>query len=93
MSFTDQKPRVATEKDCKAPWQGYNNGKYFRCYLCGHKFKVGDYWRWVFAGPMKGLCNFLVCEECDCDDVADKWEAQNKEFDSEKWWWFREQQQ
>ena len=76
MSFTDQKPRIATEADTKAPWSGYKNGERFYCYLCGHKFVVGDGWRWVCAGSIR-RSNLLVCNACDCPDVLEKW----------KQWW------
>jgi len=86
-SFTDEKPRVATEKEVKAPWGGGANGKWFRCYLCGYKFKVGDMWRWVFG---KGKCvNFITCEACDGDDVMERWIALGKEYHSDKFWWFK----
>ena len=52
MSFTDQKPRVATEKHCKTKWSGDQAN--FRCYMCGHKFEVGDIWRFVYAGNLGG---------------------------------------
>lgn len=72
-SFSDQKPRIATEEDCQAKW-GFRSGKGegFLCRLCGHKFVVGDYWRWVFAGD-RGCINALVCEKCDGPDVVDRW--------------------
>lgn len=96
MNFTDQKPRVATEEDCKLPWGGPPAGKRFRCYLCGHKFKVGDVWRWVYAlgatfensnGKKHGVVSPIVCESCDGEDVLDRWVAMNKEA-LEKYWWF-----
>jgi len=76
MSFTDQKPRVATAEDIKAPWSGVKNGKRFYCMLCGYHFQVGDIWRWV-SGGKKHLLNLMVCEKCDGDDVLERWE---------KWW-------
>jgi hypothetical protein len=71
MSFTDQKPRVVTEKELKARWGGYSDGRMFRCYLCGHRFQLGDVWRWVYS-PRKWH-NFMVCEKCDGDDVLERW--------------------
>jgi hypothetical protein len=71
--FTNGKPRQATEADCKAPYGGLKNGRGFRCYLCGHRFAVGDIWRWVYCND--GSCpggNFLVCESCDGPDVKDR---------------------
>lgn len=76
MSFTDQKPRIATEGDVKAPWNGSKNGKYFRCYLCGHKFQVGDYFRFVFHK----FGNILVCQSCDKDDPVAKWTQIHEEW-------------
>lgn len=76
MGFTDQKPRVATAEDVKAPWSGIEGGKRFYCYLCGHKFQVGDTWRWVYAGK-EHLCNLIVCSSCDGEDVLERWV---------KWW-------
>jgi hypothetical protein len=85
MSFTDQKPRIATKQDLQSPWGGEKGGKRFRCYLCGHKFEEGDYWRWVFAGD-KGLINFLVCRVCDGENVIEEWIVRNKRLEIEYWW-------
>ena len=88
-NFTDQQPRVATEKDVKAPWAGGKCGKWFRCNLCGHKFKVGDVWRWYFGGGVAP--NFAVCEKCDGEDALERWVALRKEYEAAcdgKFWWF-----
>lgn len=85
MSFTDQKPRIATKEDLSANWSCGKNGKYFRCYLCGHKFVEGDYWRFVYAFH-KHLTNFMVCEKCDGEDVLDRWEKANQELENKFWW-------
>ena len=58
MSFIDQKPWTATEKDCKANWGGKAKGEKFRCYLCGYRFCPGDTVRWV---KTKKHANVLVC--------------------------------
>lgn len=86
MTFTDQQPRVATEDECAAKWGG-RKGR-FRCYLCGHKFKPGDIWRWVYASN-KGVLNFMVCEECDGPDVINRWIAVQCEAKlmKQKFWW------
>lgn len=91
-NFTDQKPRIVTEKDIKAPWRGCKNGECFRCYLCGHKFEIGDIWRWVSISSKKypGCTNFLVCENCDGDDVKERWKNQNEEAKN-RFWWFRQE--
>ncbi len=85
MSFTDQKPHIATEVQCKMRWGGAKPGERFRCYLCGVKFKVGDIFRWVFCGDIH-LTNFLTCESCDGSNVKDKWKAANTEAAMRFWW-------
>lgn len=85
MSFLDQMPRVATEDDVKGSWDAAPNGKRFRCHLCGHRFKVGDIWRWVYAGKVN-LTNFLVCEACDGPDVLERWQAHYKDGKTRFWW-------
>jgi len=85
MSFTNQKPFVATAADCAAGWSGGKNGKYFRCYLCGHQFIPGDTVRWVFAAHQH-LGNFMVCVKCDGPDVLDRWVLHNQEFRQRFWW-------
>lgn len=87
--FTDQKPRYATERDLNASWDGIKGGKTFRCYMCGYKYQLGDYWRWVYY-PHPGI-NFTVCEKCDSGDNKDmieKWTAVLKEY-RERFWWAR----
>lgn len=86
MSFTDQKPRIATEKEVPGNWGGYKDGRYFRCYLCGYKFKVGDYWRWIYS---KKNINPIVCKTCDTEDVLEKWENANIELNQRFWWVMR----
>lgn len=87
-SFTNQKPRATTDEDLKTRWSGGKPGEFHRCYLCGHKFKLGEVWRWIFAnfagGPGGG--NFVVCEDCDGPDVMDKWAAAQKELKTRFWW-------
>ncbi len=84
-NFTDQKQRVATSKDVQLPWGGAPNGKRFRCYLCGHRFSVGEKWRWVFGAPVKTV-NFFVCDSCDGDDVLDRWRKIYDEAYKVYWW-------
>ena len=76
MKFTDQKPMIATEKDCQGRWKGGNNGKYFRCHFCGHKFKPGDQYRWIYTNDLSGYGgNPFVCQQCDdtTENVIAKW--------------------
>lgn len=91
MSFTDQKPRIATQEDLDAPWEGIRN-RYFRCKLCGYTFKVGDYWRWVH---MPHLSNILVCKSCDGENVKEKWAEAHHCWEGMRqtgsFWWFIDQ--
>lgn len=80
MSFTDQKPRIATEADCNASWSFVKNGQRFRCYLCGHRFVVGDYWRWVYMGSEGGYTNILTCKKCDGPTVKEDFKKLLKEY-------------
>lgn len=98
MSFTDQKPRIATEEECRAPWGGEKHGKKFRCYLCGHRLIPGDAWRWVYGAGRKfetddgrtfGVINLMVCAACDGPDVLDRWVDRNREFYSARFWALR----
>lgn len=82
MSFTDGKQRKATKKDCSSSWDG--NKKNFRCYICGHKFKVGDLWRFVYG--LGKTINILVCDSCDNDNVLEDWINKEKQFNDEKNW-------
>lgn len=93
MSFTDGLPRVATERDVRAPWCGYRDGSAFRCRLCGHRFQVGDVWRFVFLNFATSEChhgNCLVCERCDGPDVVQRLAAQEVEAKQRFWWLRRE---
>ena len=85
MSFTDQQQRIATAEDCKLPWSG--SQKRFRCGLCGHKFVIGDKWRFVFTNSKDIDCpggNPLVCGQCDSDGTNEaiyaKWKAMHEEW-------------
>lgn len=83
MGWIDQKPQVATEDDVHGNWGGGADGKYFRCYLCGHRFAIGDYWRWIYTP----IGNLTVCAECDGPDVIEKWRRMHEEA-HERFWWF-----
>lgn len=89
MSFTDGTQQVATEKDVKARWGGRSDS--FRCRLCGHRFEVGDIWRFVvsnFKDSGVRYGNFLVCVSCDGKDVLTRAAAQEAEAE-QRFWWFR----
>ncbi len=83
MSFTDQKPRVTTQKHLDARWGGYSDGRKFRCYLCGHRFQLGDVWRWVYS---QKYMNFMTCEKCDGPDVMERWHKRWQESKTKYWW-------
>lgn len=92
MSFTDGKPRIATEAETKLHWCSHGPGEFFRCGFCGHKFKVGDQWRFCYTNDIPGSGgNPLVCAKCDGPDeeVRARWKAKCEEWLSAKWWWFR----
>lgn len=86
MSFTNQKPFVATEEQCRAPWGAVDNGVRFRCYLCGHKFVVGDTVRWVYGNsPSPGIRaygNILTCVECDGPNIMERFARLMEEFEA-----------
>jgi len=86
VKFTDQKPHKATEEDIKLPWGGARNGERFRCYLCGHKFEVGDTYRWVYCDEK--WPNFFTCNNCDGDDVLERFKK-HAEDGIKKYWWMR----
>ena len=97
-SFTNQKRRIATDEECKLSWDGRKNGAAFRCYLCGHRFKPGDGWRWVYSdgtsfvtdeGKKLSCCNPKVCDSCDGPDVLTRWASHCAEFYSAKFWRLR----
>jgi len=88
------KLHTATEKEIKVRWDGGPSER-FRCYLCGHKFKLGDMWRWVYGdcrtvtdlnGKTWGVMNFMTCADCDGDDVLDRWVERNQEYYTKFWW-------
>lgn len=91
-SFTDQKQRVATLDEVRAPWSGEKNRRRtrFRCHLCGHVFKVGDKWRWVYATQEEcpSHYNFMTCGPCDGPDVKQRMEAHAKHIRKVAWWAF-----
>jgi len=90
MSFTDEKPRVATKKDLKTNWSCGKPGEYFRCTLCGYKFQISDYWRWQYTNDIPGAGgNPMVCKDCDGtkEEIVLKLKQMKHEFKT-KYWWF-----
>jgi len=94
MSLTDQQPRRVTEQDLKMKWSGQKDNSHFRCYMCGHKFVLDDYWRFVFSdsstftdifGKKWAMSNAIVCEKCDGPDVLDRWKKMHEEAYNKYW--------
>jgi len=90
MSFTDGKPFIATEKHLQTNWLCGKRGEYFRCFICGHKFQVGDTVRWQYTNNITGASgNPLVCSNCDGPNVIAKWKELCDLWKSDKMWFFR----
>lgn len=90
MSLLDGKPHIATKEHTQLPWNG--DKRNFRCGFCGHRFKAGDTFRFLFTNDMSTAPgNPLVCSECNAEDanLREKWRSMHSEFKSDKWWWFR----
>jgi len=89
-TFTDQKPFVVDAKALSVRWSCRQPGEGLRCYLCGHRFEVGDVCRWVYAGEQKvsgrGLLNFLTCKDCDGPDILARWVAHCEILEDLYWW-------
>ena len=87
MSFTDEKPRIATNELINKYGGQSEKGKYFRCHLCGHKFIDGDYFRWVRVGN-----RFIVtCKLDDVSTIEGAWKqrlSQLEEIKQQFWWAF-----
>ncbi len=80
MKITDQKPRVVS--------LGGINGKYFRCGMCGHRFMVGDYFRFVMPGSSGvPMTNFFTCVKCDGEDILERWISKYERFKEEFWYY------
>ena len=93
MSFTDGKWRQVTEKDLKVRWSGSPAALRFRCKMCGHKFVLGDQWRFVWANVENSPTrtgNFMVCWKCggEKDDFRLRLEMSRIEKEGfYRFWW------
>jgi len=88
MTFTNEKPVVATKEYCITRWMGGEGN--FRCGICGYKFKENDVFRWIYTNDLPGYNgNPLVCEKCDGPDVIERWKKLVDEFNSSKYWYLR----
>jgi hypothetical protein len=63
---TWDKISLATEKQInETKWNGTKPGNY-KCYLCGYKFKIGEYVRHIYCnGFANSHGNIWVCFDCD----------------------------
>lgn len=93
MGWIDGKPLQVTEAHLKTNWSGYRDGRKFRCGLCGHRFQLGDTFRFVMAninGSPTKYGNFFTCASCDGDDVLQRRAAMEREAET-RFWWFRQE--
>jgi hypothetical protein len=88
-----------TEKNVNLPWGGGANGKWFRCYFCGHRFVIGDKFRSIFTNAKDEHNtpggNPLTCEKCFADfDGVDglkaEWRRMHDVLKAKFWWANRE---
>lgn len=64
--FTSGERMIATEHDCHVFSMVYRTPGNFWCHTCGHKFAVGDGYRWIYSnGHSPSAGNFMVCDTCD----------------------------
>lgn len=89
MSFTDGKPVIVTQEHLKAHWGGRDPRKCpFRCMMCGHRFELGDTFRFVYTNNISGAGgNPIVCAVCNTPDVIERWKVMCAEART-KFWWF-----
>lgn len=87
--WLDGKLHEVEEEHMRLPWNG--SPKNFRCYICGHKFKVGDQFGFRVTNERGG--NFMFCGECHGEDgsqLTEKRQASIDEWEQvkEKFWYF-----
>lgn len=94
MRLFTQELQTTDEKTVARNWSGSPNGLRFRCKVCGHRFKVGDRYRFVYAngvGSPTKTGNFAVCEACnDTDEVLLDRMAEIEEEGYRRFWWLVE---
>lgn len=84
--FMDGLPRFVDEATMQMRWGGSNPGARFRCYLCGHRFVVGEIFRWQYVEG--AYSNFFVCRGCDSPKVVQKWKNHVDRLREVAWWLF-----
>lgn len=85
-----EKPFVVSEGHVAVRWGGHPTSSHqtrFRCFLCGHRFAVGDKVRLV-RGSLLGLAgdNPFVCSTCDGEDIIERCRAHQDEGKRRFWW-------
>ncbi len=64
--------------------------KELRCYMCGHTFKSGEQVSLLnnnsWTDRPTGFFNPLICDNCDGEDVLNKWAERCKEAKKKFWW-------
>lgn len=81
---------VVSEGHVAVRWGGYPTTgpqNRFRCFLCGHPFRVGDRVRSVH-GCLLGLAgnNPFICSTCDGEDIIERCRAHQDEGKRRFWW-------
>lgn len=85
---------ACTSEDTTRPWSGGANGKWFRCYFCGHKFAAGDLFRAIFTNDGSSVGgNPFTCKTCFDEHGGEsglkkEWRRLN-ELVKVKFWWMQ----
>lgn len=90
------KPFTVTDEMMSSPWNGYRDGRTFRCYMCGEFFKPGCVARFVWCNGIKEArdagvhCgNVMVCDACDGPDIYARL-AEHEQFGQKRYWSLRD---
>lgn len=90
MDLFSEELQIITEKDFNI-WKRYSYR--FRCYFCGHKFKIGEKFRAIFTNDTDAPGNPLTCETCNnSTPLMRTWwrclSIEAKELKEGRLWWF-----
>lgn len=90
--WTNGKPFVVTDEMMSQPWNGYRDGRTFRCHMCGTFFKPGGGARFVWCNGVKEAqdagahCgNVMVCAECDGPRIYERL-AEHEQAGKDRYW-------
>lgn len=85
-------PFTVTAAHVASSWDGYRDGRTFRCHMCGEFFKAGDRARFVWVNGVKAArdagvhCgNVMVCDACDGPDVYTRL-AEHERHGQKRYW-------